>query len=143
MNSSDFRDRIDKILASAIPVDLDRDVINNCLQALMHEQIREIVAAEKKYWERPRSPDEQKAIDIITQAAKLLDAPIGRSPVDQMWIVVSQSCPNCGSNIAAKLCHGKPTEQEINATKEALGGMFCIESIVKEVDPDEIFTLPD
>ena len=52
------------------------------------------------------------------------------------WIVLAESCPSCGSEIAIKIVNRRPTKKDEEEVKDAVGGMFCIQAYLAKVDAD-------
>jgi hypothetical protein len=62
----------------------------------------------------------------------------------KVFVIVSNTCADCGNKNAVKLQSTKPTNEDIKATKTAIWGMSCIETNVFEAEIDgEIITNED
>lgn len=57
-----------------------------------------------------------------------------------MYIVIAESCYECGNEKAIKKFNNKPTIAEIAEVENALGGMYCISSYIFELKDNEIVT---
>jgi len=58
-----------------------------------------------------------------------------------MYIVVCTSCLDCGSQ-AVGLFAVKPSDMEIYEMRRSIGGMYCIQDKVYEVEAGEFATEP-
>jgi len=54
-----------------------------------------------------------------------------------MFVVVCTSCKDCNSQ-AVGLFTNEPTDEQIAEVKDSIGGMFCINSKVYELEDGEI-----
>lgn len=52
-----------------------------------------------------------------------------------MYLAIAISCPDCGTQ-GFQLFREKPSQEDLNKLKEAIGGMRCIEAGCKEIEPD-------
>lgn len=59
------------------------------------------------------------------------------------YIIISQTCGDCGGKMAFLITEDKPTQYEIDRLEDELGGMWCINSRVKEIKEDEINIIDD
>lgn len=55
-----------------------------------------------------------------------------------MFVLLCQKCNSCGGEMAMKMFHENPSEEQIEEVKQALGGNFCINNYVFELRDDEI-----
>lgn len=53
-----------------------------------------------------------------------------------MWIAIAVTCSECGNEKAIQAFSEKPSDKQISELKDSLGGMWCIESVCVEVQPD-------
>lgn len=53
-----------------------------------------------------------------------------------MWLIVSESCYECGRDQACKLQTTKPVDADVKKVEESIGGLSCINSFVIEIKPD-------
>lgn len=54
------------------------------------------------------------------------------------WIIICKSCVDCGGDIGFRIIDNTPTEDDIKAVKDELGGMYCIKEYIKEIEEDNI-----
>jgi len=54
----------------------------------------------------------------------------------KLWIIASISCDSCGREVSLSLKSGKPTEEDVQKNKDEIGGMFCITTIIREMEID-------
>lgn len=50
------------------------------------------------------------------------------------WIIISKACHDCGGETSFEICDDKPTSEQIRYVEKEIGGMGCIETIVKEIE---------
>ena len=55
-----------------------------------------------------------------------------------MYILVSNSCADCGDEVSVGLFKKKPTAEQIREAEDTIGGMFCITTNVFELNVGEI-----
>lgn len=52
------------------------------------------------------------------------------------WVVVAAACRDCGSDTAIRILSTEPTDKQLEEVRDALGGMFCIQTNVVQTDID-------
>lgn len=63
--------------------------------------------------------------------------------MSKLFIGFVQSCNNCGNLIAVKKFNNYPTQEELKELSNSIGGMYCIQEYIFELEDDEIFKVND
>lgn len=60
---------------------------------------------------------------------------------DPLYLIVSQSCHECGGNLVARLMSQVPSDTDVRQNEQKLGGMYCIvtETMQIEADGDPVY----
>lgn len=61
----------------------------------------------------------------------------------KVWVIVSQTCPDCGSGLAVLVMENAPTPENIKDFEYELGGNYCITTKVLHGEVDRILTTDD
>jgi len=58
--------------------------------------------------------------------------------IDKFYLIISRTCDGCGNHVSLKLKDTLPLASEVLEIEEGLGGMFCIQTKIVELQLNTI-----